>query len=243
MSGEITGDIILMAATILGLLVLSGFFSGSETALTATSKARMHKLEKDGVRRAAAVNRLIDDRETLIGAILLGNNLVNILASALATSMFLTLFGESGVAYATLVMTALVLIFAEVLPKTVSITAPDRAAMLVAPLIAVIVRAFGPVVALVQLIVRGALKMMGVNIEAGAQVLSGAEEIRGAIELHHETGEVVKGARDMLGGVLDLSEVRVDEIMVHRKNMNMIDIDQPCGDVVEQVLASPHTRL
>jgi len=237
------GDVMFMALAILGLLVCSAFFSGSETALTATSQARMHKLEKDGNKRAALVGRLIGDRERLIGAILFGNNLVNILASALATSVFLSLFGESGVAWATLVMTALVLIFAEVLPKTLSITSPDRSAMLVAPLIAVFVRSFAPVVGVVQFIVRGSLKLFGASLDLALPVLSATEEIRGAIELHHETGEVVKGARDMLGGVLDLLEVRVDEIMVHRKNLNMIDIDQKTEQIVEQVLESPHSRL
>lgn len=117
---------------VLVLLAMSGFFSGSETSLTAASRARMHQLEQGGDKRAASVNRLLADQEGLIGAILLGNNLVNILASALTTSLFISLFGQSGVAIATAVMTALVLVFAEVLPKTYAITRPDQMAMSVA---------------------------------------------------------------------------------------------------------------
>lgn len=236
-------DPILLIATIALLLILSAFFSGSETALTATSRARMRALEKDGNDRAKIVNRLIDDRERLIGAILLGNNLVNILASSLAATAFVAFFGETGVAYATLVMTALVLIFAEVLPKTLAISHPDAAAMGVAPIIRVVVFVLAPIVRLVRLIVRGALKLFGIDIDAARPVLSARDEIRGAIELHHEEGGVVKGARDMLGGVLDLAEIRVDEIMIHRKNIEMLNVDEPSASLVRKALDSPHTRL
>ena len=238
-----TGSLALICVTIVLLLMMSGFFSGSETALTATSRARMHKLEKDGVRKASAVNKLIDNRERLIGAILLGNNLVNILASALATTAFLQLFGDAGVAWATLVMTTLVLIFAEVLPKTYAISTPDRMAMAVSPFIRIFVAVFAPIVSAVQFIVRGVLKLVGVNTDELGDVLSAQEEIRGAIELHHEEGAVVKDARDMLGGVLDLSDIRIDDIMVHRKSIEMLDIELPAAELISKALESAHTRL
>ena len=142
-----TGALWFTVIAVLTLIVLSAFFSGSETALTAASKARMHALEKTGNSRANLVQRLIQNRERLIGALLLGNNLVNILASALATSLFISLFGESGVIYATLVMTILVLVFAEVLPKTLAITNPDKFALVVAPIVRVLVAFFSPVAA------------------------------------------------------------------------------------------------
>ena len=179
------------------LLMLSAFFSGSETALTATSRARMHKLESDGNAAAGAVNGLIQDRERLIGAILLGNNLVNILASALATSLFLTLFGANGVAFATITMTILVLVFAEVAPKTAAIARPDAFAMIVAPVMRIVVFVFAPITRVVQMIVRGALHLIGLNVKEDSAVLSATEELRGAIDLHHVEGGLAKEARDL----------------------------------------------
>ena len=229
------------ALAILALLCLSAFFSGSETSLTATSKARMLQMEKDADARAGLVNRLIEDRESLIGAILLGNNLVNILASMIAGQLFADLFGGSGVLWATLVMTALVLIFAEVMPKTYALSNPDRFALNVARPISIAVRLFAPVVAGVQFVVRAVLNAMGAHVEG--PVLSAHEELRGAIALHHEEGGVVKDDRDMLGGVLDLRELTIDEIMVHRKNIIMIDADLPTEKIIAEALHSPHTRL
>jgi Mg2+/Co2+ transporter CorB len=229
------------ALTILGLLACSAFFSGSETALTATSKARMLSLEKDKDARAKRVNILIADRESLIGAILLGNNLVNILASSIAAAVFLAMFGEAGVPIATLVMTLLVLIFAEVLPKTYALSNPDRLALAVSLPIRFFVRIFAPVVAAVQAVVRLTLRLLGANVEG--PVLSSHEEIRDQIDLHHQEGGVVKSDRDMLGGVLDLRELTVDDVMVHRKNLVMLDIEQPASKLVETALTSPHTRL
>ena len=156
------------------LIVLSGFFSGSETALTAASRARMLQLEKAGDQRAVLVGRLIRDRERLIGAVLLGNNLVNILASALATSVFLMLFGQAGVAYATIVMTLIVLVFGEVLPKTLAISSPDQTSRLVAPIIQPVVAVFSPIVTAVQFVVRGMLRLFGREAAAGLSALSPA---------------------------------------------------------------------
>jgi Mg2+/Co2+ transporter CorB len=234
---------LMSVGAIILLLFLSAFFSGSETALTAASRARMHKLEADGVRNASIVNVLIASRERLIGAILLGNNLVNILASALATSLFIVWFGDAGVALATIVMTTLVLIFAEVLPKTYAITNTERTAMTVAPVIRYFVAVFAPIVNSVQMLVRGTLRMFGIDIANTQEVLSAHEEIRGAIDLHHLEGGLVKDDRDMLGGIIDLRELEVADVMVHRKSMIMIDLDQPNEVIVDQVLSSPHTRI
>jgi len=233
----------LTLGAIVGLLIISSFFSGSETALTAASRARMHALEEDGNAGARLVNRLLASRERLIGAILLGNNLVNIAASALATSLFLSIFGEAGVAYATIVMTALVVIFAEVLPKTYAILNADRMALAVAPILRVIVAVLAPVTAALQFLVRHTLRLFGSSITDDADVLSAHEELRGAIELHHKEGGVVKGDRDMLGGVLDLRDLDVSDIMIHRTNMDAIDAELPAGEIVDAALKSPHTRL
>ena len=233
----------MMVFAIFVLIVFSAFFSGSETALTAASRARMHHLSEEKNKRARIVLSLTEDRERLLGALLFGNNLVNILASALATSVFLALFGDAGVVYATLVMTALVLIFAEVLPKTYAITNTDRFALAVAPFVRVVIALFAPVTGAVQFIVRQTLRIMGVDISDTDHVLSPHEEIRGAINLHHREGGVVKVDRDMLGGILDLRDLEVSDIMVHRKNITMMDVSSPNSEIISHVLASPHTRI
>ncbi len=233
----------LLAGTILLLILISAFFSGSETALTAASRARMHALEQDGSKRARLVNSLIGNPERLIGAILLGNNLVNILASVLATSLFLSVFGEAGLVYATLTMTALVLIFGEVMPKTYAIANPERAALAVAPPIRLAVALFGPVTGAVQMIVRLFLRPFGRKVAEGEAVLSAHEELRGAIDLHHKEGGVIKTDRDMLGGVLDLMALEVEDVMIHRTAMSTINANDTPQEIVDQALSSPYTRL
>ncbi len=233
----------ITAAIIFLLLLLSGFFSGSETALTAASKARMHQKAKGGDIRAKRVAGLIEDKEKLIGAILLGNNLVNILASALATSLFLKLAGEQGVFYATLIMTMLVLIFAEVLPKSYAIANPDKTALSVAGIIKFIVSIFAPIVAVVRMIVRFTLKILGVDISGMSHALSAQEEIRSTIDLHRHEGSLVKEDQQMLGSILDLEDVSVEDIMIHRSAMQAIDINTKANDIVSIVVRSPYTRL
>ena len=227
---------------ILCLLGMSAFFSGSETALTAASRTRMHQLERDGDKRAAKVTTLISDREKLIGAILLGNNLVNILASALATTLFASLLpGAAGVAVATAVMTILVLIFAEVLPKTYAITRADRMAMSVAKPISWLVAGAAWVVTIIQSIVNFTLRMIGAS--APDADFTAEEEIRGAIDYHHFEGGVDEADRHRLVGALDLKDMTVEEVMIHRKNITMLDGTLPSGEIIRQALKSPHTRI
>lgn len=232
----------IMSGVVVFLILLSGFFSGSETALTAVSKARLHRLEHTGAKRAGLVTRLISEPERLIGAILLGNNLVNIAASVLATTIFLSIAGPQGVYYATLFMTAVVVIFAEVLPKTYAIRDAERTAMRVAPIIRLIVLVFAPVVIAVQWVVSRTLDIITSKANQ-SDTLSPEDELRGTIDLQHSEGSVEKEHRDMLGGILDLSELDVQEVMVHRKNIRMIDAALPMNEIITQVLASPHTRI
>ena len=234
---------ILTALAIAVLIFCSAFFAGSETALTAASRARMHMLEQERVRGARSANRLMGNRERLIGALLLGNNVANILASALATTVFLQIFGEAGVAYATVVMTALVLIFAEVLPKTLAISDPDRFALVAAPLVRFIVRVAAPVLSAVQWVVRGTLQLFGIDVDATRPVLSAQEELRGTIAVHHQEGGIEAKDRYRFGGLLDLAELEVADVMVHRKKMVLVNADDPPGDIVAQVLSSPNTRI
>jgi Mg2+/Co2+ transporter CorB len=234
-----------IAGIIVILLMLSAFFSGSETALTAMSRARMHKLEGDGDRRAARVNRLIRDRERLIGAILIGNNIVNTLAATLASVLFLKIFDGAGaaIAVATAVMTILIVIFGEVAPKTAAIARPDQIALLVAPPMRWIVQIFSPVTAVLRLVIRGGLSLVGLNVAKTDGLFSAADELRGAVDLHHEEGALDKGARDLFRGALDLDEIRVEEVMVHRKSIDMLDIDEKPAALISAALKSGHTRL
>jgi len=224
-------------------LVLSAFFSGSETALTASSRARMHRLEKQGNPAAGIVNTLLAMRERMIGAILLGNNIVNIAASSLATGVLLVWFGPIGVVYATIVMTALVVVFAEVLPKTAAINAPDRLALAIARPMRWIVVLFGPMLMGVEALARWLLRFVGIRIGENQPVLSAHEELRGAVDLLHQEGVVGKLDRDMFGGVLDLRELEVSDVMVHRTKTLSVNIDDPPQDVVRVVLDAPFTRL
>jgi len=238
-----TAEIPMTIGAILALLCVSAFFSGSETALTATSRARMRALEKDGEQRALTVAELTSEPERMIGAILIGNNLVNILASALATTLFLSLFGEAGVVYATLAMTAMVVVFAEVLPKTYALFAPEKVALFVSPILRVIVRTLAPVSDGVQWIVK---RVLGARLELSpddTSLPSVHEELRGTIDLHHQDGAVVKHDRDMLGGILDLRELEVVDVMVHRTQMQTVDGGDPPQRILDQILKSPHTRL
>ncbi|MBO6813410.1 MAG: HlyC/CorC family transporter [Rhizobiaceae bacterium] len=233
----------LIFFAILLLIVLSGFFSGSETALTAASRARMHQYEKNGDTRAGIVMKLLERQDQLIGTLLIGNNIVNILASALATSLFLKLFGEAGVAVATLVMTLLVVIFAEVMPKSFALSYADKFAVSVAPVVRILVIVFSPFAVAVGWIVRRLLRQLGVDIDSGASLLTGHEELRGAVEVLHRDGSVVKDDRDRLGGILDLHELEISDVMIHRTNMETINLDDSPEQIVKQLLDSPFTRI
>ncbi len=224
-------------------LLVSFVFAGSETALMAFSRARMLRLEKTGNRRAGIVNRLLEKRERLLGALLLGNNAVNIAASSLATGLFLVWFGDVGVIYATLVMTLLVVVFAEVLPKTIAFNDSDRIALMAARPIAFVVRLLGPVLTAIEALVRSILKLAGVRANAGGPVLSAREELRGAVDLLHKEGSVEKLDRDMFGGLLDLRDLTVSDVMIHRTEMITVNVDDPPQAVVEAVLAAPVTRV
>ena len=230
-------------AAILILIVMSAFFSGSETALTATSRARLNEIERRGSRRAAMALALTNMRERLIGALLLGNNVANITASALATALLIKMFGDSGAVIASAVMTALILIFAEVMPKTYAIAYPDRSAIAVAPFVRVLVAVFGPVVMAVEWIVKSTLRIFGVDISNAQNVLSAHDELRGAIDLHLKEGAVIKKDRDMLGGILDLQDLSVSDLMVHRTRMTLIDGSESPAEIIAKVLRSGYTRI
>jgi Mg2+/Co2+ transporter CorB len=235
-------EIWITIGAIFVLLLLSAFFSGSETALTAVSRPHMHHLLKTGDKRAGIIAKLHARMERLIGTILLVNNLVNILASALATSLLIGVFGDTGVAYATLVMTLLVLIFAEVLPKTYAINNADRTALSVAPVVRLLVLVLSPLSDAVQVVVRATLRLFSVSTESNLGAISD-DELRGAIDIHAETGSTDDQERAMLRSILDLDHVEVGEIMVHRKDIFTVDAGLSPTAILEQVIASPYTRI
>jgi Mg2+/Co2+ transporter CorB len=223
-------------------LGLSAFFSGSETALTAASRARMHALEKGGDGRARIVNRLLLSRERLIGAMLIGNNVVNIGASAFTTSVLVQFFGQEGVLYATIVMSILVVVFAEVMPKTIAINKPDASALVLARPVSWVVALFGPLTLAIESFVRVALRLFRFDVTSG-HILSATDEIRGTVDLLHREGSVETEARKMFGGLLDLEELEVSDVMIHRTKMRTISADLPSEEIVREVLSSPYTRL
>ena len=234
----------VISLVILALLLVSAVFSAAETALTRASRGRMHQLEREGDRAARRVNHLLDDQETMIGAVLIGYNVLNILSSALATEFITQVVpGAWGVAIATGVMTLLVVVFVEVLPKTVAIVRADDVARSVSGPMLLVVRVLGPVIFAIQWIVRRTLRLFGVDLDMETDVLAAHEEIRGAVNYHHSEGSVEARDRRMLGGVLDLSQMGVSEIMVHRKSITMVDADLAPRDLVARVLEAEHTRL
>lgn len=241
---SVSAALIALAPIVFGLLAVSALFSAAETALTGASRARMHQLEREGDGAARRVNKLLEDQETMIGAVLLGNNMINILASALTTQVLTAAIpGALGVAVATGVMTVLVLVFAEVLPKTIAIVKSDDVARVLSGPTLIVVRIFGPIIFAIQFVVRRTLRLFGVNLSMETDVLAAHEEIRGAVEYHHSEGLVEGGDRRMLGGVLDLSEMDVSQVMVHRKSVAILDAGKPPRELVTQALEIGHSRI
>jgi Mg2+/Co2+ transporter CorB len=224
-------------------LLISAFFSAGETALTASSRAAMMRLEKQGNKDASIVNRLLATRERMLGAILFANNLTNIAASTFATGLLLALFGHAGVIYATVVMTLLIFVIAEVLPKTAAFNMPDRVALVVARPVARLVRWFSPLLRAVEWLVRIILRGLGMPTGKLQSILTPREELRGAVDLMHRAGVVEKLDRDMMGGLLDLRELTVSDVMIHRTKMVMLDADEPADDLIDAVLSAGVTRL
>lgn len=230
--------------TIILLILCSSFFSASETALTAASRARIHRLATSGNKRAKLVGSIREKKESFIGAILLGNNAVNIIASSMATGVAIKYYGDDGVIYAAVIMTVLVLVFGEVLPKTIAFRRSETVALLVAPTMAFSMKFLAPVTATVQLVVNGLIRpILGEKGAEGAEEAYDVEALRGAIDLSHQEGAMVKRDRDMLGGILDLGDTEVGQIMIHRKNMRTINADDAPSEIVRQAIESEHTRI
>lgn len=233
----------MTAGIIVILLLCSAFFSASETALTAASRSKLRSQADKGSKRANMALKVTDDNERMIGAILLGNNVANILSASLATALLTRTIGDNGVAFATVIMTVLVLVFGEVLPKTYAITNPETLAIRVAAPIRILILIFAPIVTIVRWLVRGMLHLFGVRADPDSHILAVREEIAGALQLGHSEGVVHKEDRDRILGALDLSERTVEEIMLHRSQIEMIDAGLPVPEILRLCLESTHTRL
>ena len=233
----------LIVLAVLLFLFLAFFFSGSETAITASSRGTMLRLAKDGNPDATIITRLLDDKQHLIGALLIGNNVATIVSSALATALFHDWFGDIGVLYASIVMTVLVILFCEMLPKTAAINTPDRYALSIARPLDRAIRILGPVLDAADWLVHRILAFAGIAPGPGEPLLPGHERLRGALDLLHQEGSVEKQDRDMLGGLLNLRDLTVSDVMIHRTEVITADVGEPPEKIVEIVLKEPVTRV
>jgi Mg2+/Co2+ transporter CorB len=235
--------IALSLFAILLLIVLSAFFNASETALTAASRARMHALQEDGNASATLVNTVLSRPEKMIGTVLLGNTLVDVLAAAMASNLAVALYGQVGVAYATGAITILIVIFAAVLPKTYALAYADRVALVLAPPMRGLIYILTPFTKAVEFIVRNILKLTPGEADDASNILAAHEEIRGTIDLQAREGTVAKGDAEMLGGILDLGDLQVADIMVHRTKMETVNADDPPPRILDQLMKSQYTRV
>ena len=231
----------ISVAIIVFLILMAAFFSAAETALTAVSRAIIHQLEHEGVARAATVKRLRNHKEEFISAILFGNNLVNILASALTTDIMVRIFPGAGVLYATAILTVVLIIFAEILPKTYAIQHATPSALAVAPIVEVFTRLMAPIIRAVQVLVRFALRLLGPR--KPTHPLSATQALRGAIDIMASESGDVRRARAMLYSILELEEITVGEIMIPRGDLTAIDAGLPVDEIVRQVREQPHTQI
>lgn len=227
---------------ILALLFVSAFFSMAETALVSASRPRLVALARKGSRRAARANAMRERQSEALSAILLGYNLANVVASALATGVMIDWFGEAGIAYAALAMTILIVVFGEVLPKTLALNRADRTLLAIVGILEAALMVLQPVSRAVDWIVRLTLRLFGAH-KSERNAETAADELRGAIELHKDGEDGGGKAQKMLRSVLDLANVQIGEIMVHRRNVFSVDAEQKPAAIIEQILASPHTRV
>ncbi|MDC2978357.1 CNNM domain-containing protein [Pelagibacteraceae bacterium] len=232
---------IFLLLLLITLVILSGFLSGSETAITATSKARILYKKKKGSKRAVYVLELLDKKDNVISTLLLSNNLVNILASSLATAFFYDIFGVEGIFYATLLMTVVIVIFAEVLPKTYAINRPNRTALLIAPIIYYLNKILFVFVFVINLIVKLIFRKNDNDIKN--KDLQSEEELKGVIDLYKTSNPDYEQEKDMLQSILQLNDITVEEIFTHRKNIYSIDTSLKTNEIIEKINNSRYTRI
>ena len=232
---------LILLVLLLFLVLLSGFLSGSETAITATSKARIIYQFKKGSKRAGYVLKILDKKDNVISSLLLSNNLVNILASSLATAFFYDIFGVKGIFYSTLIMTVVLVIFAEVLPKTYALNKPTRTALLISPIIFYLNKFLFIFIFLINLIVNTIFR----NKESDKKFLDqqSEEELKGVIDLYKTSNPDYEQEKEMLQSILQLNDITVEEIFTHRKNIFSINSSKETKFIIEQINNSRFTRI
>ncbi len=245
MTFGINNELICYGLGIFTLLLISAFFSASETALTALSRARIYHLVMEGSKRAQLVSNLRKKKEALIGTVLLGNNAVNIAASAIATTVTIKIFGteDGGLIIVTVAMTLLVVVFTEILPKTYAIQNAERVALCFAPTLSILVKLLYPITHTIQIFIRLLLKLFGIDSTKDNTLISATDVIRGTIELHHQEGKMIKQDRDMLGSILDLNDIGVGSIALHRKEVETINATMPPAQLLDVAVRTMHSRI
>ena len=234
----------ILIGSIFGLIILSAFFSGSETSLTSASKPRMHNLARTGKKNAKIFEELFKNKEMLICTILFANNLVNILASAIATKILIELTNNEGILYATIIMTLMILIFGELIPKTLALSKADQFALKIAPFMRILVYILYPLTVTLNFIATTILKTFGVNyLNFKKEEVSEKreEELRGAIDLHGEDSS--KDEKNMLKSILDLDDITVGSIMVPRKDIFSLPSNIQYNELITKLNNSPHSRI
>ena len=234
----------ILIGSIFGLIILSAFFSGSETSLTSASKPRMHNLARTGKKNAKIFEELFKNKEALICTILFANNLVNILASAIATKILIELTNNEGILYATVIMTLMILIFGELIPKTLALSKADQFALKIAPFMRILVYILYPLTVTLNFVATTLLKIFGVNyLNFKKEEVSEKreEELRGAIDLHGEDSS--KDEKNMLKSILDLDDITVGSIMVPRKDIFSLPSNIQYNELINKLNNSPHSRI
>ncbi|MCL9773546.1 HlyC/CorC family transporter [Vibrio methylphosphonaticus] len=231
----------ILFAILAGLIVISGYFSGSETGMMSLNRYRLKHLSKTGHKGAKRVERLLNRPDRLIGLILIGNNLVNILASAIATVIGLRLYGDVGVAIATGALTLVILVFAEVTPKTLASLYPERVSFMSSILLTILMKVLSPLVILVNFITNGFIRLLGIKANHNDEDHLSSEELRTVV---NEAGSLIpRRHQDMLISILDLEHVTVNDIMIPRNEITGININDDWKSIVRQLTHSPHGRV
>ena len=235
----------ILVGSIFGLILLSAFFSGAETSLTSASKARMRTLAKSGKKNAIIYEKIFSNKEKLICTILLANNLVNVLASAIATSILIDFFKSDGIAYVTIIMTLMILVFGELIPKTIALFKADTIALFISPVFRFLIIIFYPITSTLNLIVELLLKVIKiqtVNTNKLELQTESEQELRGAIDLHGDDSKESQ-EKEMLKSILDLDDVTVDSIMIPRKNIFSLSLKIKYLELIETIKDNPHSRI
>jgi Mg2+/Co2+ transporter CorB len=227
-------------ALVLFLLFFAALLSCFETSITAVSRARIHRLSMEGNRRAKVLEKLLHERENVVSVMLLANNAVNIAASAVTTKVVLDIFGEDSLILATAILTILIIVFGEILPKTIAIRFSEKVAMFFAPVINFLFLIFSPIMVVIQKIVSVPIGFLGGEKKSK---ISELEEIRDTVDLKAKEGSIFEYDKDLLGGVLDLSDTAISEIMVHRKDIESLDISLSIEEIAKYAITANHTRI